>query len=357
MISFFSSFFSSFIANIFIIWTQKIHLKITGDLLISGPQKFHVITVPRIGGLAIGFGVFIALSTSYILTNQTIDGFSVFICAIPALGIGLAEDLSKNISVKSRLFFIAVGSLIAVIFLKCQVTSIDIPGVDFILLIPGISIFFTIIAITGLSNAYNIIDGFNGLSSMTGIITLSAIGYLCFRVEDLILLELALVMIGSVMGFLLLNYPRGLIFLGDGGAYLIGFWIAILSILLIDRHQEISPWFALLVNAYPVVETTFTIYRRKIIKGKNPGQPDAMHLHSLIYRRIISRQRLNHPSSRLYVNSKTAPFLWGLSSMPIIPAILFYEHTPILVMAFIVFFCGYLLLYKSLITFKHPKRK
>lgn len=135
---------------------------------------------------------------------------------------------------------------------------------------------------TGLANAYNIIDGFNGLASMVGIITLLAIAYMGFLFFDPTIIYLSLVMAGAILVFFIWNYPRGLIFLGDGGAYLIGFWIAALSILLTCRHQEISPWLALLINGYPILETLFTIYRRRFHQGKGPGQPDCIHFHTLI---------------------------------------------------------------------------
>ncbi len=54
----------------------------------------------------------------------------------------------------------------------------------------------------------------------------------------------------------------------DCEAYFIGFWIALIGIMLVNRYPEISPWFALLNNAYPVMETCFTIYRRKIYQNK-----------------------------------------------------------------------------------------
>lgn len=59
----------------------------------------------------------------------------------------------------------------------------------------------------------------------------------------------------------------GKIFLGDGGAYLLGYFIAEISVLLVLRNPEVSPWFPLLVVAYPVVEALFSIYRRNILKG------------------------------------------------------------------------------------------
>jgi UDP-N-acetylmuramyl pentapeptide phosphotransferase/UDP-N-acetylglucosamine-1-phosphate transferase len=74
--------------------------------------------------------------------------------------------------------------------------------------------------------AFNIIDGYNGLSSMVAVIILAGIAYVAFQVEDHAIMIAALAMIGALAGSLVLNYPRGLFFLGDGGAFLIGFWIA-----------------------------------------------------------------------------------------------------------------------------------
>lgn len=344
MITLLIAFFTSLISNILILGTQKIHLKFSGDHELNRPQKFHKKNVPRIGGLAISIGMFVSIATSYHLNNTAINIFFIFYCSLPIFGIGILEDINKNISVKTRIFVITLGALLTTFILDCKISGIEIFGIDILALIPGASIIFTAFAITGLTNAYNIIDGVNGLSSMIGIIALLAISYISFQFEDHTLIMLTLTMVGAIFGFFLLNYPRGYIFLGDGGAYLIGFWVSISSILLINRHQEISPWFALLVNAYPTVETLFTIYRRKFYKGVNPGNPDGVHFHSLIFRRIVPGK-----------NSQTAPYLWILSSTFLIPGLFFYRSTPIMILSCLIFVISYLCLYKRIVTFRRPK--
>ena len=156
------------------------------------------------------------------------------------------------------------------------------------------------------------------------------------------------------MGFFIWNYPRGLIFLGDGGAYLIGFWIAILSILTVSRHGEVSPWFALVLNAYPILETIFTIYRRKFHQGKSPGHPDGIHFHSLIFRRILNKSHITNESDWFSANAKTSPYLWVFSSLAVIPAILFYNSTYILMGCLLTFILCYVWLYRRVVTFKTP---
>jgi UDP-N-acetylmuramyl pentapeptide phosphotransferase/UDP-N-acetylglucosamine-1-phosphate transferase len=161
-------------------------------------------------------------------------------------------------------------------------------------------------------------------------------------------------MLSAILGFFVWNYPRGLIFLGDGGAYLIGFWIAALSVLLIVRHPSISPWFALLINAYPILETLFTIYRRKIHQGKNPGLPDGIHFHTLIYRRILNTRASKKEFDLLNANARTAPYLWVLSSFAVVPAILWWQSTPILIAFTVLFTISYVWLYTKIVRFDTP---
>jgi UDP-N-acetylmuramyl pentapeptide phosphotransferase/UDP-N-acetylglucosamine-1-phosphate transferase len=160
-------------------------------------------------------------------------------------------------------------------------------------------------------------------------------------------------MIGAILGFFIWNYPKGSIFLGDGGSYLIGFWIAVLSVLLVARNPSVSPWFALLVNIYPIFETLFTIYRRKIHQGRNISDPDAIHFHSLLYRRVLKIQFGNTNSEA--ANARTSPYLWVLSGLPVILGIFFWKSTPSLFICIFIFILFYLWTYKRIVTFKTPK--
>jgi UDP-N-acetylmuramyl pentapeptide phosphotransferase/UDP-N-acetylglucosamine-1-phosphate transferase len=166
-------------------------------------------------------------------------------------------------------------------------------------------------------------------------------------------------MIGAIGGFFFWNYPRGLIFLGDGGAYMIGIWIGALSILLVTRNPLVSPWFALLVNAYPIFETLFSMWRRKVHQGKNPVMPDGAHFHTLIYRRIMRWTLVRDANAGFeagfYINNaRTSPYLWLLSSLAAIPAVLFWQYSWVL-QAFAFLFCvSYVWLYRSLVRFDTP---
>jgi UDP-N-acetylmuramyl pentapeptide phosphotransferase/UDP-N-acetylglucosamine-1-phosphate transferase len=354
MISLLTAFFASFITTLLIIRFKHLHGKFSGDHDLLGPQKFHAGSVPRIGGISIAIGILAAIMINLQSTGVMSLKVTLLLCAIPTFAIGLTEDLTKKIGVKTRLLFTALAAALAAHLLDASITRLDIWGIDYLLGIPFIAIVFTVFAITGLANAYNIIDGFNGLSSMVGIITLLGLAYVSYLFQDTAILSLSLIMVGAILGFFIWNYPRGLIFLGDGGAYLIGFWIAALSVLLIARHPSISPWFALLINAYPILETLFTIYRRKIHQGKSPGQPDGIHFHTLIYRRILNASVIRNKFDLLNANARTAPYLWLLSSFAVVPAILWWQSTLILIGFTLLFTISYLWLYSKIVRFKTP---
>lgn len=346
-----AAFLTSFFITLLIIRSKHLHQQFSGDVDFSGPQKVHKSAVPRIGGISIAAGLFAAILIKTFHLEQQNLGLTLLVCAIPTFAIGLTEDLTKKISVKQRLFFTAISAACVVYLLEIKVLSVGLPLIDFLFAIPFFGVLLTIVAITGLANAYNIIDGFNGLASMVGIITLLALAYIAYILGDTTIIFLSLVMAGAILGFFIWNYPLGLIFLGDGGAYLIGFWIASLSIWLCQRHPEISPWFALLINGYPIMETLFTIYRRKIHRGKNPGAPDGIHFHTLIYRRCL---RARHFYSPLSANARTAPYLWLLAGLSIAPAVLWWQSTPILMAGCVIFMISYVWAYAKIVRFRMP---
>jgi UDP-N-acetylmuramyl pentapeptide phosphotransferase/UDP-N-acetylglucosamine-1-phosphate transferase len=210
--------------------------------------------------------------------------------------------------------------------------------------------------VTGVANAVNIIDGFNGLASMCVLMMLLAIAYVAYQVGDALVFNAALIGTGAVLGFFVWNFPAGLIFLGDGGAYLLGFYLAELAVLLLHRNPAVSPIFALLLCAYPIFETLFTMYRRKFVRGVATGAPDGIHLHTLIHRRLIRWSQARTPERRqTQRNSMTSPYLWLLCLCSVIPSVLWWNNTAVLSAFLCVFMLSYVMLYASIVRFKTPK--
>lgn len=354
VIAFLCSLFTTYL----IVRYRHLHQHVSGDHDITSIQKFHSFVVPRIGGIGIFIGVFIALIIRWIYTAEIgIFGLLLMCSALPAFIIGLTEDVTKKISITFRLGAVVVAAMLAGYFLNAWLINLQIPFLDaWLSEYQWLSIIITCFAVTGVANAFNIIDGYNGLSGMVGVIVLGAIVYVAFQVGDRPIMIAALAMIGGILGFLVWNYPRGLIFLGDGGAYFIGFWVAELSVLLTVRNAEVSAWFPLLVCLYPIFETIFSMYRRMVLRKSHPGNPDSSHLHHLIYKRVVRwavGSRL--PTDELIRNSLTAPYLWGMCLLTVIPAVMFWRDTGLLQLFSAFFILCYLMLYRMLVKFAAPQ--
>jgi len=352
------SFLASLLITLWVIRSSHLHSKFSSDSDTTGIQKFHTHIVPRIGGLGILLGLIVSLVVRR-FENEAVGNFGLLLIAssLPAFLFGFLEDITKKVGVKVRLIASFIAAAIAGQLLGGWLTSVQILGIDNLMLAyPALAIGITCFSVAGVANAFNIIDGCNGLSSMVAIIILGGLTYVAFQVGDTEIMIASLAMIGALLGFLVWNYPRGLIFLGDGGAYLVGFWIAELSVFLTARHPEVSKWFPLLLCIYPIFETIFTIYRRVILKRVHPGMPDASHLHQLIYRRIVrwvgddKDQQL-----QIYRNSMTSPYLWLLCLLGVIPAVLFWRYHLALKGFAMLFAISYVWIYWAIVRYKVPE--
>lgn len=330
---------------------------LAGDHDLSGPQKFHARVVPRIGGIGIMLGLLAAVVFIYLHDQPAgLWAATLLAAALPAFVAGLAEDLTKTQSPRRRLFFTAVAAGLAYWWVNAAIVRTDIPGLDWVVsYAPGAAL-VTVFVVAGVANAVNIIDGFNGLASMCGMLMLAGISYVAFQVGDQTVAWLALGGVGAVLGFFIWNFPAGLIFLGDGGAYLLGFYVAELAILLLHRNPSVSPMFPLLLCIYPVFETLFSIYRKKLIRGMSPGMPDGVHLHMLVYKRLM-RWAVGNRDAREMTrrNSMTSPYLWALCSLSVLPAMLWYDSTAIQAGLILLFGLSYIGLYWSIVRFKAPR--
>lgn len=346
----------SWLVTLLIIRYNHLHSDLSADADTIGVQKFHTLPVPRIGGIGLFLGLLgVAGWLRFVNPTVGMPMLWLLLAASPAFSGGLAEDLSKRVPVLVRLLLTMVSALLGYWLLEAGLIRLDIPFLDTALRWWPVSLCLTVVAIAGVANAVNIIDGFNGLAGMVCVMILAALAYVAYWVGDVLLWSACAAMIGGILGFLVWNYPRGLIFLGDGGAYFLGFMIGEISVLLVARNPEVSPWFPMLLVVYPVFETLFSIYRKKILRGMSPGVPDGIHLHMLIYRRLVrwavgSREAGDRTSR----NALTSPYLWLLSSLAIFPAVLFWRSTPVLMFFVFLFALVYLWLYRSIVLFHVP---
>ena len=329
------------------------------------PQRFHLGNVPRIGGVALLSGTVAAWALGYLQTRFWGDGASLsmggwiggwLLVMLPAVLGGVIEDMTQRLSVRYRLALTAASGLLAVIWLGLTVSYTAIPGLDtLITMAPWIGGAIALLAIAGLPHAFNIIDGYNGLAGMVAVIVCLALAHVALQVEDRALAAVLVSTAAATCGFLVWNYPRGMIFSGDGGAYVWGLVIGLASLTLVQRHPVVSPWFPMLLLIYPVWETMFSIYR-KLGRGVSPGVADALHFHQLIYRRIVREVFDDDESRRMLMrNNRTSPYLWAFTLLTVVPAILFWNNTPVLMGFCLLFVVSYVVAYMAIIRFKVPR--
>lgn len=306
-------------ASLLIVVTQGWHGKLSLDNDVAGIQKFHKTPVPRIGGVAVMIGIVSALIASnfgFVVGlhpyGEDMSKLSMLVlAAMPAFLTGVIEDLTKRVSVTTRLLATFASALLAAWLLEAYLTRLDTWGVDTLLAAsPLLAIVITIIAVGGVANAINIIDGFHGVAGSAVVIMLAGLGFLAWRADDAFVTSLALLGVGATLGFLAINYPTGRLFMGDGGAYLLGFWLAEVAVLLVIRNPRISTWQVLAVCSYPVIEVLYTMYRRKVIRKTSPGSPDRLHLHTLIYRRVVC-QHLPRNDDRPWIRNAAVAWFVG----------------------------------------------
>ena len=349
--------FLSILAGTMLVRFSGVHIRFSGDGVGGGPQKFHAETTPRIGGVAILAGLIVGLallaSHGYLLGREALY---LVLCILPVFAVGLAEDLTKRVSPRARLLGSFVAAGLAFWLLDAQLSRLDIPGIDLLFRVTPIALLVSVICMGGVAHAVNIIDGYNGLAAGVGIIILGGLGFIGYQAHDMLIFSMCAVSVGALFGFLIVNFPSGSLFAGDSGAYLIGFLIALVSVLLVARNPSVSAWCPMLLAIYPVWETLFSIYRKKFLRGGSPNVPDGLHLHMLVYKRLVrfgaGQVLATHRTSR---NSQTSPYLWLLTSVSVMPATLFWKSTPLLVAFCVVFVLGYCEVYWSIVKFRSAK--
>ena len=338
---------ASFLVCGLILATRRWHGRFSEDGS-HGVQKVHTDPTPRIGGLGMMVGMFagwlVQEDAPVLINADQLLGFSL-LASLPALAFGLLEDFTKSVSVRARLLATMVSGLLGFWLTGYGIGRLDLPGVDTLLGWAPVCVLFTAFAVSGVANAYNIIDGFNGLTGAAMIVAVVAMGSIAYEVGDTELVYFSLIYIAAILGFMAWNYPMGRLFLGDGGAYAMGFLIAWMAVMLPARHPEVSPWASLLACGYPVMETVYSMIRRKL-HHKKSGEPDAEHLHSLIKRVIIRPrfQRFRTVIRNAMVTVTLLPFVASIA----MTGVAFYRDTGLLMVAFAVYFVLYVLSHRSL---------
>ena len=318
------------------------------DRSLNDVQVAHLVPTPRNGGLA----VLVAITVSAIifkLGNVT----WVIISSLPIFIIGVAEDYYVKTTPTLRYILGACSASCGIFLSGVVLNSVDIGYLDKFLSAPFIAFIFTVFCIVGLINAINLIDGIHGLALGVCIVISLSFFLVARKVGDVELASLGILLAAASFGLMILNYPFGKIFLGDSGAYLMGLLLAWLMILLAMRYENVSKWSLLAIASWPVMETIFSIVRRKLTR-RPADRPDRMHFHHVVMRglEIMSKSRI----SRQMSNPLATLIIVPLACIPAILGTFYSQSHQAGVAIFCMFSCLYIFSYYGLVyLFKREK--
>jgi UDP-N-acetylmuramyl pentapeptide phosphotransferase/UDP-N-acetylglucosamine-1-phosphate transferase len=339
-------FATSFALCVLLVLTKRWHGGLTMDFT-DGVQKFHMAPTPRIGGVPIVLGLLVAWAKAPLATQELL--LPILVAGMPAFIFGVAEDITKRVGVIPRLLATMASGLLAWGLTGYAITHVDVWGVDRLMQYTLVSVVFTAVAVGGVANAINIIDGFNGLASTMSALAFLGYAAIAWQVGDPALAGISLVLAFVVLGFFGVNWPFGKIFLGDGGSYFIGFALAWLAVMLIERNPSVSPFAALIVCVHPVTEVLFSIFRRRI-KKLHPGHPDRLHFHSLVKQRYVRRWFSGYPNS--VRNSITGVLVGLMTLVAIFSAYLAHDSGMASALIFLGLGLGYVTIYARMVRFR-----
>ena len=329
--SYFILSFLSFVISLLIIFSAKYIFKKRFEKDAKAKQSAHYGYVPRVGGLAIYITI---LGFSYLLNNgvtaphflpnlYTGDTYWLILSAMPIFLIGLLEDLGIYMSPKTRLLGTLISGILVVIWFGIWVGSIGLPVFDLVLGVTPLGIAFTLFATTGVVHGFNLVDGLNGLVGYLTLSSVVALSVIAFQNADLEMQKFLFLLAASVVGFLLLNFPFGKIFLGDAGAYTLGHILVWSSILLLNTNPQISPFSIFLIFFWPVADTILSIWRRFRL-SKRAYHPDRLHFHQLVMRFL--EIRYFGRGKRHITNPLSTVIMVPLISVPQVLGVLFWNN-------------------------------
>ena len=271
-------------------------------------RKVHSKIMPRLGGLAIFISFLIGLA---FLRPQDEQLGAIVIGAFIIIIIGVMDDMME-LSAKVK-FLGQIAAALIVVLNGVQVDYINLPfggGLELGIL----SIPLTILWIVGVTNAINLIDGLDGLAAGVSTIALVTISAMAFVKGDIFVLSIAIILIGSTLGFLKYNFHPAKIFMGDTGALFLGFMIAVLSLLGFKNVTMLSLIVPVIILGVPISDTFFAIIRR-IVNKKPLSAPDKSHLHHCMLRLGYSHRQTVLIIYAMAASFGLAAFIFSMSTV------------------------------------------
>lgn len=317
------SFLSIFAFLTFFIFllVSKYSYKLNNGILLDNdftkPQAFHNEEISRSGGLASLISLFIFFGIYNLLFSKILYEY-IFVCST-LFFVGYLDDLKIRIKPIFRLLLMTVFLIIIINFLSIEIKNIDLIFLDSWLNNQIFSTFFILLCFLFIVNGANLIDGFNGLLTINLIIINSVLLFINLGNNHLEFSMFLSAQIIILISFLLFNFPKAKMFLGDSGSYLFGSLVALNTIITNNLNLYISSFFFCILLSYLFIEVFFSFFR-KIYQKKSPVFPDDEHLHMLSFIKISNYYDKDRSN---YINSTIINVIFGIL---VLPSIYFAEN-------------------------------
>ena len=275
----------------FIPWMFKVSRRGIGLDDPNETRKRQEVPISRLGGLPIVLSLLAGMTLNWWTDPKpSVDWGPLLVGSILMYGLGLWDDL-KPLGAKKKL----AGQIVAasiVYFMGLSIDRVTYPGARWSVELGQMSYFVTVFWLIAVPNIVNLIDGFDGLAGGLGLVMSMTLGMVAIHNEQLEVAGYAFTMAGALLGFLVFNFPPAKIYLGDGGAYLIGFTIAALSL---SSSNKASVAAVLLVTVValgiPILDTTFALLRRAL-RGYPIFHADDEHFHHRLQDLGLTKERI-----------------------------------------------------------------
>ena len=334
---------SGSVCLIIMLWFPKVAAKSTTRNDTSAVQAAHTRPTPRIGGLAIVLGLVVA-SLIVFISDTVSTHVALMLSALPVFVVGLAEDLGRLASPRNRLLAAAVSGALFILLMGQWIPRTDIPVLDLAMLWTPFAVSLSLFLSVGISHAFNLIDGLNGLAATTAVGVSLALALIAHQAGLLEHRNFLFILSAAIAGFLVFNFPFGKIFLGDAGAYVLGHLLVWTSISILWNAPIVTPLAVFLIFFWPIADTVMAILRR-YGAGKPITQPDRLHFHQLAMRAVEivllgrNKRKLANPIATIL----TIPFVIS----PMIVGVLFAYDPSKAAIACVFFGVTFFVTYKS----------
>jgi UDP-GlcNAc:undecaprenyl-phosphate GlcNAc-1-phosphate transferase len=306
------------------------------------PQAFHEEPIARIGGLVILLLFIVVLIFYFVISGVFLKEY--FTLTLLLFFLGFLDDLKIKISPNLRLILMLVALLACINIFSIEINRSGLEFLDSWLKNNIFQVCFVLLCFLFIINGANLVDGFNGLLAIHFLLINSIFLLINLANQNESTAIILFLQIIIVLSFLLFNFPKAKIFLGDSGSYLLGTLIALNAIRTYELNVSVSPFFFACVLFYLFYEVFFS-FIRKIFTKVSPLKPDGKHLHMLLYNWLLSSKKIIKPN---YLTSLIINLTYLLFQIP-----LFYFQTDGFVLRYCFFLLIglYMLIYSRLYSF------